>query len=273
MTDAQLAIDDVEIAISGLWLAPAWLSVVLAASSEAKDLQLYRSAEIEFHPTGIRVTATDRYMLLTCWVPAVGEEDTRPPGIDESPLRTVVVRDTAGRGAGLMQYVRKELLAEDQPPEEAPEVVLSLDKAEGGHWRGAHTLALDGLDQEALAIEVPDRERVRLPLFEGEWVPWRVLATDWIGRDTAAMAFRPSIMGRLARLGPLHADADLAYYWGGPESAARVAIGSPPLEVTGLVMPVRWRYGEPKPDAEPEDPGEEDDDDGYDDSSFDPDQF
>lgn len=87
-------------------LARAWLSVAQASSSDKDLVTLDRTVAIEEFPTGVRLVATDRYVLLTAWVPDLGAYyEPREPGLDEAPDRTVITKDSDGRGRGLLGYL------------------------------------------------------------------------------------------------------------------------------------------------------------------------
>lgn len=236
--------DDLLVVLNGRYAAPAWLSVALAASTSKDDPIFYRVVAVEFFPHGVRLVATDRYLVLAAWVPAVGHEADGEPDAGESPLRTVAARDTAHRGTSLMKHVLS-LLPEDPDDEGSMvEVALSLGKADPPSYRGMEALNLEGLLGLALQIDVPGREALRLPLFEGEWSNWRSAMAAFVPRQTRAIAFNLTRLGQLAGLGPLHPGDELVWRFGGANACARVEIGTPPLEVVGVIMPVRWAFGE-----------------------------
>ena len=49
-------------------LAHAWLAVAQASSTDKDMPYLYRSVTVEEHPNGVRLLATDRFVLLAAWV-------------------------------------------------------------------------------------------------------------------------------------------------------------------------------------------------------------
>mgnify|MGYP002132855720 CR=1 FL=1 len=56
-------------------LARGWLSVAQASAND-KDLPtLHRTIALEVFPNGLRLVATDRYILLSAWVPDLGDTD------------------------------------------------------------------------------------------------------------------------------------------------------------------------------------------------------
>lgn len=240
--------EKLRLTVNGRLLAPAWLAVSLAAGTVKDDVMLYRATSVEFFREGLRLTACDRYMLLTAWVPALGAEKDEPPGLDEGPQRTLVARDTALRARGLMNHVWDLPTTEGDEGENAVEVEVGITEADQETWRGMAQLEMDGLAGEALSFEVPNRERLRVGVYEGEWPPWRTVFAGFVPKRTLAVALDTDRLGQLAKLGPIMGSV-LALYWGGPNKAARIEIGSHPKEVVGIIMPVMWRFG-----LEPEQP-------------------
>jgi len=230
------------------YLAPTWLSVALAASTVKDDSALYRAVHVEVHATGLRLTATNRRVLLTGWVPALGHHDEDAPDLDEAPKQVIVARDVHSRADGLMRHVWS-LVPDDEADEEPIGIEVGIGEPEEAPMG---SLVLAGLDGEVLAIDVPGRERLRVPTYEGEWLDWRRATEGFVQRSTRAIAFDTDILRLLSRLGPFHGGAPLVTRYGGTDKMARVEIGDPPLDVWGVVMPIMWVEGlvpEPPPDA------------------------
>lgn len=238
-------------------LAQAWLSVELASAPDVgKDPTFGRSVGVELFRDGVRLTACDRYMMLTCWVPTLSVDDTTAePDLDEGPKEKVVARDLNKRAHALMAYVWA--LVDVDTDTEILEATMEVAEAEPS----VQMPALDGMEGEVLVLEVPGRESLRVGTYEGEWPDWRSLIAHHVGRSTHAVALTPSRIAKLAKLGPYHDDAPLVWHFGGTDGAALVATGDPPVTVRGVVMPVRWSWGEAAvvERAETDDGGSDDD--------------
>jgi hypothetical protein len=210
-------------------LARVWTAVAAASGRDDDFPATCRTVLIEFFPTGVRLVATDSYVLLTGWIPAGLADDA--PSLDEAPLETAVAIDSHGRALGLMKHLRK-IVKEAQDSGVEPEVRLRVGQPPVG---SQDTLALDGIDQRALIIDLPGHEELALRLFEGEFPKWRHLMVDHTAVATDVIALNPEIVGRLARLGSLY-DNPLMWSFGGTNGPARVEIGP----IVGIAMPMRW---------------------------------
>lgn len=232
---------ELDLVFDARYLAPAWLSASLASSNDPKDLLFYRTMQVEFHPHGVRMASCDRYMLLWAWAPAL-DMDKPAPDLEEPPLRSIVVRDVGLRAKALVAYAKSLIEPElDEPVE----VTFGMGDAEMSSYRGMQQLEMDGLAGEALELEVPDREKVRVGLLDADtWPNWRSVFHGFVPKRTMGVAIAPSRMRKLADLALLHGDEPLVWRFGGSSGVAMVEIGEPPVEVHGGVMPVRWNYGE-----------------------------
>lgn len=221
------------------FLAPIWLSVALAASTVKDDSALYRAVHVEVHRTGLRLTSCNRYALLSAWVPALGHDHEDPVSVDETPKEVIVARDTHQRADSLMRHLLS-LVPKDEADGEPIAVEVGVAEAEEVP---IGSLVLDGLDGEVLAIDVPGRERLRVPTYEGEWLDWRKGMASFVQKSSRQVAFSPDNLSLLARLGALHHGASLGIRSGGPDRPVRVEIGDPPVTVEGVLMPIMWREG------------------------------
>lgn len=223
-------------------LAKGWRSVALAASSD-KDRPLLCGVLVEQYPEGVRLVATDSYMLLTSWVPNLeAERDLKPePGLDESPIATAVVLDPHGRGKGLLAHAQQ--LAAD---EAIDEIRLDLGVVA---VEDPNAPEFAGMEPRWCVIEVSERERVKLRLCEGEYPTWRSLM---VGRDpiaTERVALNPDLLARLAKLGKIQAETRLGLSFTGQDKPVAVdLIDSHPF-VSGLAMPCRWDLAANEPEA------------------------
>ena len=162
------------------WLARAWLSVAEASSKDTARPALNRTVCVEFYDDGVRLVATDSYMLLTAWVPTFEHTSTTEvppsePDDDELPGEVVVAIDEDGRAKGLFTYLLALANGKDKP-----EVLVKL--AVGASPETSLGM-FDGLAGDVLTIAAEDREALLLAVYEGEFPRWRPL----VGKFHAAM--------------------------------------------------------------------------------------
>lgn len=214
-------------------LSRAWLSVAHASGSDSERPALDRTICVETFDNGVRLVATDSYVLLHAWVAATGEDPTLEPEPDEAPTSIAVVRDTDGRGKGLFGHLLK--LAEDEhtPP-------FTIDMSVGA---GIETTqgAFDGLEAEWLVVEHPDHERLKLHTYDGSYPRWRAVVAGFAAKSTSAIAISPDMAARLAKVGKIHPNASLRWRFGGVNKMASIEIDGYPV-INGFVMPVRWDF-------------------------------
>lgn len=221
-------------------LARGWLSVLQAAGTDPKDPgPFYRSVHVEFYAGGVRLTATDRRILLTAWVPRLDHEDDPPPHLDEDPVAATVALDLAQRGKGLFRYAYP--LAVDPDRHDPLPVVLTVEKAQD---EAQGQLPFEDFEGELVVFDLPGMERLRLRVFGGTYPNWRGQFAQHSRKRTTAIALATDALQRLAVLGDWNG-GPLTWEFGGINAVARVAIGDGPVIVEGLVMPDRW---EPKLD-------------------------
>lgn len=213
-------------------LARSWLSVGIASSADKSRPALDRTVVIETFPEGIRLVATDSYVLLHAFVRDIDHELAPEPGLDEKPIATAVAQDPDGRARGLMAYLNR--LANDVDAG-APEVLLRV----GAFEVDERSPSFDGLEAHWVVIEVPDQERLTLQVYDGAFPTWRGLLHHFRGEDTAAIAFGPDVVGRLAQLGKIHKGSELVWRFGGHQRMALFELGHADPAVEGAVMPVR----------------------------------
>ncbi len=222
-------------------LALAWLSVAQASGSDSTLPTLDRTVAIEQHEGGIRLVATDRYVLLTAWVPAI-DGDSDEPRVEEAPTRTVITQDSDARGRGLLAYVIR--LAKLGRDEEVPYGDLLVDLEFDVRLPvGVNAdQPLEGLEPTYAVLTVPDVERVYLPIIVSDYPDWRPLLHDFRAESTDRIGLP---LERLYRLGALRRwnAGPLRWTFGGEASVARVSLDSyseRDPSVQGLVMPSRW---------------------------------
>ena len=258
-------------------LALAWLSVAQASGSDATVPTLDRTVAIELYDDGVRLLATDRYVLLTAWVPTLsGDEDA--PAVDEAPNRTVVTQDSDRRGRDLLAYAIK-LTKLGKPGEEKwyGDLVVDLELDVRLPVEPGADEHLEGLEPTYAVLTMPDRSQEHLPIIVSDYPDWRPLLHDFEPVTTDRIGLPLERLARLGALGRWNA-GPLRWTFGGPGKVARVALvpdddrrardlkGAEYQRrpyVEGLVMPARWVLpGEQTPDEVETVPLEEATDDG-----------
>lgn len=233
-------------------LALAWLSVAQASGSDKTEPTLDRTVAIETHPGGVRLVATDRYVLLSAWVPALDGHAAEPPHFDEAPDRVVVTQDADARGKGLLSYLIKlaHLGKDDEAPYGSLVVDLEFDVRLPAGVDADQPL--EGLEPTYAVLDVPDTERVYLPIIVSDYPDWRRLLDDFTPQTTDRIALP---LERLHRLGALRrwCPGPLRWTFGGEASVARVALdgyGERDPAIAGLVMPSKWILAGEAPEQE-----------------------
>lgn len=221
-----------------LHLSRGWLSVALA-STKADNFVLDRTICIEQYPDGLRLIATDSYMLLHAWVPMLDVEHPEP-GWDEVPDEQHIAFDGDGRGKNLMQYMHGICTAKDAP---RYEMALRPSKVYDGDGQGM----FDGFAATAIQLEFPGVEKVTLAVVEANYPNWRkTLADGFKPVRTDAVALHTERLTALAKLGKLHTGPVL-WRFGGRDKMAMIEVGDSDPRVAGAVMPVRWDFDRAMP--------------------------
>lgn len=221
-------------------LAQAWLSVAVASAKDGNRAVLDRTVCLEGFHEGLRVSATDGYLLLTSWVPNVDHDFGDAPGLDVRPYTSAVAMDPHGRARGLLGHALG-LAVEAEKAGDLEEVLVSVElgvvdlvDAEPG--------VLPGMDPTWVTVEVPDRERVKLRVYDGEFPSWRKVLASHRPQRTAGVALAAERMDQLAKLAKRQTSGlgVLRFEFGGESEGVLVSGSHPPVE--GLVMPVRWDF-------------------------------
>lgn len=235
--------------VDGVIFARAFLGVALASGTDQLRPQLCRTVHVEEHHEGLRLIATDATVLLRTWVPSLSAADSDPdsePGPDEAPIATATLIDPHGRAKGLAGHVLKVGTDDDADP---IDLRVRLGVTDTDHDQAT----LDGLEAEFVVLELPDEERLRLPVYDGRFPEWRKLTGGFRAQSTDAVALNPQLVGRLAKLGRLFPGQPLVWRFGGRDAAAHVAIEHPDgPRVEGLAMPVRWDLDADAPAEQPD---------------------
>lgn len=213
-------------------LAPAWLAVQ-QFSAKDESPSLHRTVCVEEYVDGVRLVATDRYVVLTAWVPAL-DKDAPEPDVDAAPVAVHVARDVNKRGGGLLAYLLS-LAAED----DAPRIPVRMSFVEVVPDEDVPMFT--GMEGHGVRLEHPGVEQVTLETSDLDFPAWRSLFAGFKTINTTVIGLNPEILGRLAKAGKFFPEAALEWQWGGPDKPARIAFVSPgvPTVVSGLVMPVR----------------------------------
>lgn len=224
------------------FLARGWLSVAIAASRDKDRPALCRTVAIERYAHGVRLVATDSYLLLRSWVPELEYEDEPEPEIDEMPIVTSVAMDPHGRAKGFMGHVLKLAAGEDA---ELVEVEMGLGVVQ------AKTDApeMEGLESHWVTLDHPGHERLRLLTYDGDFPSWRKAVWGFQRASTSVVALNPEIVERLAKVGKLNGGAPLVWHFGGESRMARIEVAHSQPIVEGLLMPVRWDFDGDQPQS------------------------
>lgn len=223
-------------------LAKGWRSVALAASSD-KARPILCGVHVEQHADGVRLIATDSYVLLSSWVPNLeAERDFKPePGIDESPIATAIVLDPHGRGKGLLAHAQ-QLAADDGIDEIRMDLgVVAVEDPDAPGFAG--------MEPRWCVIEVSERERVKLRLCEGEYPNWRGLLVGITPTPSERVALAPDLVARLATLGKIQKETRLGWTFTGEDKPVQVDLIDSHPYVSGLAMPCRWDLETNEPEA------------------------
>lgn len=219
-------------------LGRGWLSVAVASAKDSGSPSLDRTVFIEAFPDGVRLVATDRYLLLRSWVPNAENDFAAEPDLDEAPYATAVAIDPDGRAKGFLAYAMK--LAKDLGVDDGLGLEVRMSLGVVDDVEDSARPAFDGMAVRYVVLELPDVERVKLRTYEGSFPDWRRLLDGFRPVSTETIALGAEILGRLAKLGAVQGDRPLGWTFGGPSKMARLVVLDSDPHVEGVVMPVRW---------------------------------
>jgi hypothetical protein len=218
-------------------LAHAWLAVAQASGTDKGVPGLCRTIAIEEHTKGVRLIATDRWVLLTAWVPELGGAVV--PKIYELPDRTVVARDAMGRGRGMLGYLLSlaNQIDEDDYIEGDVQVEINFDvRVPAGKGVPA---TLEGMEPTYVVLNSPEVERVYLEVVDTPYPDWRMLLEDtFTPKRVGGIGYAPEVLERLVKARK-HAGGPLVFQFGGVDNATRVEFKDSDPYVHGVVMPAR----------------------------------
>jgi hypothetical protein len=228
-------------------LAKGWLAVA-ACSTKSGAPALDKAVYVEQYPHGLRLTATDSYMVLTAWVPEIGHDLDPEPSADEIPYASAVAQDPYGRAGNLLAHLLR--LARSKDDDSKPldlDLVVSLNVPWQPEGSETDDLQLDGFQAMAVTIEHPNSERVQLGVYEGEWVKYRQLFAAFKMQRPMRLAITQHVAASLAKAAKVFGPATVVYQrFGGETKPVHVTFGDEPT-VSGLVMPCRWDFDSGQP--------------------------
>jgi hypothetical protein len=230
-------------------LAQGWLAVKEATGPADKGpFQFRRTVHVDQHTHGVRLAATDSMLLLTCWVPEKDYDLEPEPSLDEIPYASATVIDTYGRGSGLLAYLLRLARSDDH---KGLEVALRLNVPWQDEGTDAKDLQIEGFEALAATLEVPDRERLQLPVYEGDYPRWQKIVAQQKNTRTQTLSLSSIIVARLAKAARIFGDwSQVCMWFGGKDKPVQVGFGDEP-SVSGLVMPCKWDFSADAPFAEP----------------------
>jgi hypothetical protein len=221
-------------------LAIGWLSVALASGADPKTPELNRTIAIEHFDEGVRLIATDRYLLLYAFVPDVDHKPDDEPVLEIGPGRIAIARDLDRRGQSMLAYMfalANAMDNDDDYLDDLPQVVLSLDVVEEDETEPVFA----GLEAKYVVIDYPGHERVRLDTYDGSYPSWRTVTHGFKPVTTKAIALNTDFLARLGKLGKLHG-GPLLWQFGGADKLALLEVADSNPRTRGVVMPVRWNF-------------------------------
>lgn len=186
----------------------AWQAVALAAGEDDRP-SLDRTMLVEIYPGGVRLVATDTYILLWAWVPGF---DPKPAPLDDEPPFCVNVFDECGVAGALMTHLTH-------------------------NWADRQVISFDA-DSSGLLITVQGSVSLRLPASSSPFPRWRTAIEKQTVEPTDRLQMTEAILpvlGELSQIGG-HVKVTAA---GGEMGSLSVLVESDP-PVHGLVMPARW---------------------------------
>jgi hypothetical protein len=233
-------------------LARAWLSVANASAADKDLTTLNKTVAVEEYLHGVRLVATDRFVLLTAWVPNVDTDTHTEPTLDEAPDRTVVAADLDGRCRSLLGYVISLANREgDDYVDGDLELRVEFDARLPAGAPGTEA-TLEGMEPVFTVFDVPDVEKVWVPVVQAEYPDFRPMVHGHIPESTDKISLNPEILERVAKVRK-HSFGPLQWSFGGSDKSALIDFNMSEPHVTGIVMPIRWLDDpEPKDEAQTE---------------------
>lgn len=176
----------------GPTLARAWLSVAQASVGDANAPSLDKTVALETYPNGVRLVATDRYVILTAWAPALGAEYDDEPGVADAPDRTVVTQDLDGLGRDLLKYVVKRARRDKLDTMDLGALPVELEFDVRLPIEVGQDQPLEGLEPAYALLTIPDVTQVHLPIIVSDYLDWRPLVHDFTPVESARIGLPSS---------------------------------------------------------------------------------
>lgn len=224
-------------------LARGWLAAFLATGSDSEVAVLNRTLSIDVYPNGVRLGATDRYVVLTAWVGCSVDDAAEP--LDATPLRTVVVHDPDGRGKQLLSYVAKVARKATKDDETPPGARLTF-----GLPASEALETFEGMGREEVEISLVDLESVRLGTIDGGYPNYRALLAAKVPKAIREIMVSPEILQKVGQVGQI-LDSKVTLRFAGAERMVQVVVDqtSAPF-VAGGFMPVKPAKAKDSDDGE-----------------------
>lgn len=218
-------------------LARGWLAVSLAAGSDEALPILCGTLAIETYSDGIRLTSTDRYMLLTAWISADGRDADDERGIEEAPDAVTVARDPDSRGRALLGYLNKLAARALKDSLPVPLVSLHVDVPADDDTSEP---SFPGMELRQVILDYPDHEKLALPIVQGEYPNWREIIAGHKPQRTQNVTIAPDLLLRIGKVGKL-AGGFVNCTLGGDRGMVAVEVSREDFQPTirGGIMPIR----------------------------------
>lgn len=207
--------------------AAAWLNAWQATGGDDSAPVLYRTVMVEALADGVRLWATDRYVLLRSTVDVNGEEID-----DDETGPTLIAMDPDQRAKALMAFILK-----DTKDGQSIDLDVTIGVSCAVSETGAATLAPE-LSRRTLVLDYK-AERLALDLFEAEAPDWRLHgpgakpeATERIALGEITLKPISALRSADGRHGPVEMSLS------GEAGVIGIRCGVYP-EVRGAIMPTR----------------------------------
>lgn len=176
-------------------LAHAWLNAWVAVEHDDYRPVIDRALLVEAFPHGVQLIGMDGAVLLGTFAPDERNDLRPPPSLDEAPTGRWVVMDHDKRAAGLMKHLMRTAKAAIKDGLLPEPVTVSVISAESPT---TPTLGAE-LDRLDFIIEA-DRERLALPIYDGEPINWRRLVAAHHPAPTDELFLTPWVLAKLGAL-------------------------------------------------------------------------
>jgi hypothetical protein len=222
------------VSVDARTFALTYRAVSIAWSDDKERPALYRTLAMERFPEGVRLVATDGYVLLKGWVPNLDWQYPTEPDVGELPQSTAIISDRRQRGLALAKYVL-DLTRDDESDEADVSLSIATVLSGGG--------SLDGMAPTRVLLTlngVVTSERLYLPTYEGVFPDWRTLDATHTAVPADEVRFGAMGVLRLGKLADFLGGASIAFRFAGETGAVAIEVehGSG-VDITGLAMPVR----------------------------------